>query len=371
MLAIAFQPRTLRSAGKRMLLRNLQAGTQESTALECDRLRSGFARPFASHPTETHMTQNTPDFAANILVTGGAGNIASALVDALAERGNSIIVADNLLTGSLAKIPLHRANVRFVKCDVNDYADIAPLFFRHRLQYVFHFAAVVGVQRTLANPLWVLRDITGIENILRLSKNTGVARVYYASSSEVYGEPFEVPQNERTTPLNSRLPYAVVKNLGEAYLRTYQKEFGLDFTIFRFFNTYGPRQSEDFVLPRFVRNALRNEPLTIHGDGSQTRTFCYVDDTVETCVTAHDTGAVVNDVINIGSPEEISIRMLAETVLRVVGTSGSEIVHAPALQEGDMTRRRPDVQKMRSLLTRPLIPLEEGIRRLVDQYRSR
>ena len=105
--------------------------------------------------------------------------------------------------------------------------------------YVFHYAAVVGVHRTLQNPLAVLRDIDGIRNILELSKNTGVKRVFYSSSSEVYGEPVEIPQNESTTPLNSRLPYAIVKNLGEAYFKSYQQEFGLDYTIFRFFNKIG------------------------------------------------------------------------------------------------------------------------------------
>ncbi|HEY8470942.1 MAG TPA: SDR family NAD(P)-dependent oxidoreductase [Longimicrobiales bacterium] len=306
-----------------------------------------------------------------ILVTGGAGNIGSALVRALAKLPlTEVVIADNLLTGSLDKIRNMSRNVTFVKCDVNDFTDISSLFYRFRFTHVFHFAAVVGVQRTLANPLMVLRDATGIENVLRLCKNTGVKRVYFASSSEVYGEPFEVPQNENTTPLNSRLPYAVVKNLGEVYLRTYEREFGLPYTIFRFFNTYGPDQSEDFVVPRFVRAALRGDPLTIYGDGSQTRTFCYVDDTVEACVAAHVTGQFINDVVNIGSDQEISILELARMVIRITG-SDSKIVHFPPLREGDMTRRRPDVTKMRKLLSRPLIPLEEGIRRLAQHYLER
>ena len=226
------------------------------------------------------------------------------------------------------------------------------------------------MQRTLDNPLWVLRDITGIENILKLSKNTGVRRVYYASSSEVYGEPFEFPQNEDTTPLNSRLPYAVVKNLGEVYLRTYQKEFGLDYTIFRLFNTYGPNQSEDFVLPRFVKLALRGEKISIYGDGSQTRTFCYVDDNVDACLNAHTSGQFVNDTVNIGGAEEISIRELAGMVLRVLGKDEAQIVNLPPLPEGDMTRRRPDLTKMQTLLGREPVSLEEGIRRLAEHYRA-
>lgn len=304
----------------------------------------------------------------SILVTGGAGNIGSALVRALVKRpATEVIVADNLLTGSVEKIKLNACNLAFIKCDVNDFDDISSLFYRFRFTHVFHFAAVVGVQRTLANPLLVLRDITGIENVLRLCKNTGVKRVYFSSSSEVYGEPFEIPQNESTTPLNSRLPYAVVKNLGEVYLRTFQREFGLPYTIFRFFNTYGPRQSEDFVLPRFVRAALAGIPLRVYGDGSQTRTFCYVDDTVETCVTAHAEKACENDVINIGSDAEISILDLAHAVIHVTD-SRSPIEFLPPLAEGDMNRRCPDISKMQQLLKRPLLPLEEGIRKLVNHY---
>ena len=305
-----------------------------------------------------------------ILVTGGAGNIASALIAKLASRPeNQIVIADNLLTGDLSKVPRHLDNVHFIKCDVNDYNDISPLFFAYNFEYVFHFAAVVGVQRTLQNPLWVLRDIRGIEHILNLSKNTGVSRVYFSSSSEVYGEPFEIPQNEHTTPLNSRLPYAIVKNVGEAFLKTYHREFGLNYLIFRFFNTYGPNQSEDFVVPRFIRQAMKNENITIYGDGAQTRTFCYVDDNVEACVNAHYTGAVENDTINIGSDAEFTIRELAEKVIEISG-SESRLVFLPPLQEGDMTRRKPDVGKMRKLLDHDLVPLDEGIRRLIAHYRE-
>ena len=301
------------------------------------------------------------------LVTGGAGNIASALVKALSrDPANTLVVADNLLTGSLHKLPLADRNVRFIKCDVNDYNDIAPLFFTFRFDYVFHYAAVVGVQRTLANPLWVLRDITGIENVLKLSKNTGVKRVYYSSSSEVYGEPAEFPQNERTTPLNSRLPYAVVKNVGETYLRSYHREFGLKYVIFRFFNTYGPDQSEDFVVPRFLKLALRNEDIPVYGDGSQTRTFCYVDDNIDACLNVHH-GDVECETLNIGSDLEMTILELAQRIIGITG-SKSRIVHLPPLPEGDMAGRRPDITRMRGVLGRELIPLEDGVARMIAYY---
>jgi UDP-glucuronate decarboxylase len=306
----------------------------------------------------------------SILVTGGAGNIGSALTRALVRLPQTqIVVADNLSTGSFDKLRIDAGNLTVIKSDVNDFDDIASLFYRFHFTHVFHFAAIVGVQRTLANPLLVLRDITGIENILRLCKNTGAERVYFSSSSEVYGEPFEFPQNENTTPLNSRLPYAVVKNLGEVYLRTFQREFGLPFTIFRFFNTYGPGQSQDFVLPRFVQAALRGDPLTVYGDGSQTRTFCYVDDTVETCVAVHRTRAYENDVINVGSDVEMTILQLATLVIKLLGSS-SKIKFLPALEEGDMARRCPDTRKMKAVLNSPQVPIEEGIMRLANSLSS-
>lgn len=298
-----------------------------------------------------------------ILITGGAGFIASALAEKLAgNENNYIVIVDNLLTGSTQKVPKSKHNnIRFIKCDVNDYSDISGVFFAYEFNYVFHYAAVVGVKRTLENPVMVLNDLNGIRNILTLSKNTGVERVYYSSSSEVYGEPVEFPQNEDTTPLNSRLPYAIVKNVGEAYLKSYKKEYGLDYTIFRFFNTYGPKQSKDFVISRFIKCALRGDDITIYGDGKQTRTFCYIDDNVDTCVNAFYQGKFVNDVVNVGGDKEVTILELANTIVKITGSS-SKIVHLPPLEEGDMTRRRPDTAKMKQLLLREPLPLEEGLK---------
>lgn len=304
-----------------------------------------------------------------ILITGGAGNVASSLCRKLGlDKKNEIVVADNLLTGSLHKVPLDLPNVRFVKCDVNKYSDIAAVFFNNHFDYVFHFAAVVGVQRTLDNPLLVFEDIKGIENILNLCKNTGVKRVYYSSSSEVYGEPFEVPQNESSTPLNSRLPYAIVKNLGESYCKAYHKEYNLQYTIFRFFNTYGPNQSEDFVIPRFIRSALNNTDITIYGDGLQTRTFIYIDDNLDVITKCLYDDLFVNDVINIGGADEMTILELAQTVIKVLGSS-SKIVHLPALKEGDMRRRRPDLSKIAGIKS-DYLPLEEGIRILAASMKN-
>lgn len=303
----------------------------------------------------------------NILITGGAGNVASALALKLAaDSNNFIVIVDNLSTGSLSKVP-KLPNVKFIKADVNVYQDIVPIFGRYNFDYVFHYAAMVGVKRTLENPISVLEDIEGIKNILSLSKNSGIKRVFYSSSSEVYGEPFEIPQNENTTPLNSRLPYAIVKNVGEAFFKSYQQEYGLDYTIFRFFNTYGPNQSEDFVVPRFLKAALKNEPIYLYGDGLQTRSFCFVDDNVATCVKTLNENLCVNDVINVGSDIEQTILSLAQTIISLT-KSKSEIIHLPPLEEGDMARRCPDTSKMKQVLGRELITLEEGLMKLIAFY---
>lgn len=305
-----------------------------------------------------------------ILITGGAGNIGSALATKLSEDStNTIVIIDNLITGSIHKIP-SKENIHFIKSDVNNYNDIVPVFGRYNFNYVFHYAAVVGVQRTLEKPMLVLNDIEGIKNILSLSKNSGVKRVFYSSSSEVYGEPFEIPQNEHTTPLNSRLPYAIVKNVGEAFFKSYYQEYGLEYTIFRFFNTYGPNQSEDFVVPRFLKLALNNEPIPIYGDGLQTRSFCYVDDNVETCIKAMNAKNCVNEVLNVGSDIEMSILDLAKQLIAIT-KSNSKIMHMPALEEGDMTRRCPDTSKMKVILNRDLVTLNDGITKLIEFYESR
>ncbi len=302
---------------------------------------------------------------ARILITGGAGFIASDVAEKLAaDPANEVVVVDNLLTGEQAKVP---AGVTFIKCDVNRFEDISGVFYAYRFDHVFHYAAVVGVKRTTDNPVMVLRDIDGIRNVLDLSKNTGVKRVLYSSSSEVYGEPVEIPQNERTTPLNSKLPYAIVKNIGEAFLRSYFKEYGLPYTVFRFFNTYGPKQSRDFVVSKFIRAALANEDITLFGDGLQTRTFCYIDDNTEACLNAFRQGEVINDVVNIGSDVEITIKDLAALIIELTG-SRSKVVHLPPLEEGDMTRRMPDITRMRQLLGREPLALRDGLQHILRNW---
>ena len=301
-----------------------------------------------------------------ILVTGGAGNIGSALVAALLKTDNtSVTVVDNLSTGMLEKLPLEHPNLNFIKADVNERLEITEVMLSTKFDYVFHYAAYVGVKRTQENPVRVLKDIDGIKNVLNLVKSTSVKRVFYSSSSEVYGEPVELPQHEETTPLNSRVPYAVVKNVGEAFFRSFNKSYDIDYTIFRFFNTYGPNQSKDFVITKFIKAALKNEDITMFGDGLQTRTFCYVEDNIAACIKIFEKELQVNQVINIGGAIEITIKELAELVIELTKSS-SKITYLPPLAEGDMTRRLPDNSKMRAVLNRELLPVREGILKMLS-----
>ncbi len=305
-----------------------------------------------------------------ILVTGGAGNIGSALVEKLiSDPHNFVVIIDNLSTGLLSKLPSSKqTNWKFIKGDVNHLNDLSSVMLSFHFDYVFHFAAVVGVIRTQENPIDVLNDIEGIKNILNLSKNTSVKHVYFSSSSEVYGEPVELPQNEYSTPLNSRVPYAVVKNVGECFFRSYWQSFHLPYTIFRFFNTYGPNQSTDFVVSRFLSAALKNKDITIYGDGFQTRTFTYVDDTVNVCAKIFEERLLINDVINIGNHELMTVKDLAELTIKLTNSS-SKIIYLPPLKEGDMTRRQPDNKKMREILNKKFVGIEEGIKLMMEDER--
>ena len=308
-----------------------------------------------------------------ILVTGGAGNVGGALARKLVENPNYfVVVVDNLSTGSKSKLPFNElSNWSFINCDVNNYTSISEIMLVNQFDYVFHYSAVVGVKRTQENPIMVLDDIQGIKNVLQLSKNSSVKRVFFSSSSEVYGEPVELPQNEETTPLNSRVPYAVVKNVGESFFRSYYKTYGLPFTIFRFFNTYGPNQSEDFVIAKFLKAALKGDDITIYGDGSQTRTFCYVEDNINTCVKILEDNLMMNDVINIGGAKEYKILDVAKLIIEKLN-SKSKIIHLPALKEGDMTRRMPDNSKMLNIIQNDLISLNQGLDLMLEHpdYRS-
>jgi len=303
----------------------------------------------------------------NILITGGCGNVGGSLARRLVKnKDNNITIVDNLITGSKSKLPnMDLKNWSFFEKDCNDFHAMSEIMHKKKFDYVFHYAALVGVKRTLQSPIMVLEDIKGIENMLKLSYENNVKRFFYSSSSEVYGEPVEFPQKEDTTPLNSRLPYAIVKNVGEAFVKSYSKEFGLNFSIFRFFNTYGPLQSSDFVMAKFLDQAINGKDITIYGDGSQTRTFCYIDDNLDVVESIMNNDLVPNEVLNIGNNIEISMLDLAKKIINIT-KSNSKIIHLPSLEEGDMTRRQPDISKMKKILGRELVSIDNGINLLIE-----
>tara|TARA_B100000073_G_C23656113_1_gene542546 strand:+ start:76 stop:981 length:906 start_codon:yes stop_codon:yes gene_type:complete len=298
-----------------------------------------------------------------ILVTGGAGFIPSHLVDALLEDEHKVTSIDNFITGKKENLSKD-SNHTFIKADVNNLDEIEPIIRNGSFDYIFHYAALVGVQRTINNPIGVLNDLSGLENIFFLAKENKVKKIFFSSSSEVYGEPVELPQREYLTPLNSRLPYAVIKNVGECFCKSYKQEHNLDYTIFRFFNTYGLRQSKDFVVSKFLELAKENKDITVYGTGMQTRTFCYIDDHIEATTRAFNDNAYNNEIVNIGNNEETTILQLAETIIKILD-SKSKIIHLDPLEEGDMTRRQPDIERMKSLLNRDFTPLEKGLEKII------
>ena len=296
----------------------------------------------------------------NILITGGAGNIGGSLSTELVKKGHNVIILDNLSTGNKKKLPSKNfQNWQFIKCDLNQI-NLLKLFKNKKIDYIFHYAAVVGVQRTLKNPNLVLNDIKGIENILNFAVKKKVKRIFYASSSEIYGEPVTIPQDEFTTPLNSRLPYAIVKNVGEAYFRSYKKTYNVDYTIFRFFNTYGPLQSDEFVITKFIDKALKNKNLIVNGDGKQTRTFLYIDDNIFLTTSIFKNKKFVNDVVNIGNDNEITIENLAKKVKKLLN-SKSKIIYGKPLKDGDMKRRKPSLKRINIIKKQKFVNLERGI----------
>jgi len=301
-----------------------------------------------------------------VLITGGAGFIGASLANALSEKFPNwfIVCVDNLLFGDLKRLK-KAENIKFINCDVNNFNSISSIFYTYSFDYVFHLAAVVGVKQTLENPMLVFKDIEGIKNIVHLSYYTNVKRLFFSSSSEVYGEPFKIPQDEESTPLNSKLPYAVVKVFGETYIRHFSRQHNLSWTIFRLFNIYGELQRPDFVISKFIKQALKNEPITIYGDGKQTRTFLYINDLIDIIIFTIENDIFINEIVNIGSDNEITILELAN-IIKNLSNSKSQIVFLPPLQEGDMKRRCPDISKLRVFYKKKFISINEGIKRILD-----
>src|SRR5262245_61965441 len=282
------------------------------------------------------------------VVTGGAGFLGSHLCEYLLERGLRVICVDNLVSGSLANVEHIRDDAfTFVDHDVAD-----PILVDEPVDFVFHFAALASPEDYLRMPLHSLKvGSYGTHNALGLSK-VKRARFLIASTSEVYGDPQVHPQPEtywgNVNPIGPRGVYDEAKRYAEALTMAYHGQQGVDTAIVRIFNTYGPRMrpNDGRAVPTFLRQALEGKPLTVFGDGSQTRSFCYVDDLIRGLVALAESQEHLP--VNIGNPSEFTLNELAETVLRVTG-SKSEIVHE-ALPVDDPQVRQPDITRAKQLL---------------------
>jgi UDP-glucose 4-epimerase len=301
-----------------------------------------------------------------ILITGVAGNIGSSLALSLLKKKYNIIGIDNFLTGKKKKLPNKSyRNFKFIFGDVNNKKKISNIFKSYKIKFIFHFSAVVGVQRTQQFPLKVMNDIVGTKNLLDLSVKYKIKRFFYSSSSEIYGEPVKLPLHEENSPLNSRIPYSVVKNVSENYVKIFKEVFNLNYTIFRFFNTFGPNQSEDFVIPKFVKLALKNLSIPIYGDGRQTRTFLYIDDNIDTIINCFEKNLYINDILNIGSHIQYRIIDLAKKIVQLTNSS-SKLKYLPALTKGDMKRRQPDNKKMKKALGKKFMNLDLALQKYIN-----
>lgn len=311
-----------------------------------------------------------------VLVTGGAGFIGSHLSERLLREGASVVALDNLSTGSLANVA-HlegKPGYVFVRADANSLDELAAVFADHKIDYVFHYAAMVGVKNVIERPLEVFKDIDGLKHILLLARAHGVRKVVFSSSSEAYGEPTQLPEREEGhLNVNANDPYGLTKLVGENMVRNYFLRYGLRGTSLRFFNVYGPRQNASaygFVVGIFMKKALAGEPMTIFGDGTQTRDFVYIDDNVEAGIRALLSEKADGHAINVGSGRQTTVLELAEKISRIAGKEGFTPAYEPA-RSVEVKYRCPDVTKMRELLGfTPTVALDDGLARTFEWFKS-
>jgi dTDP-glucose 4,6-dehydratase len=305
-----------------------------------------------------------------VLVTGGAGFIGSHLCEFLLAQGAEVVCMDNLLTGSTDNIAhLRDPRFLFVKHDVTNY-----IVLDGPLDYVLHFASPASPIDYLELPIQTLKvGALGTHKALGLAKARS-ARFLLASTSEVYGDPLVHPQREdywgNVNPVGPRGVYDEAKRFAEAMTMAYHRVHRLDTRVVRIFNTYGSRMrlTDGRAIPTFIRQALAGEPLTVYGDGSQTRSFTYIDDLVEGIWKLMQ--APVNDPVNLGNPREMTLLELAKQILRLSG-SRSEIIFGP-LPTDDPKVRQPDIGRARRLLGwEPRVDVEEGLRGTIQWYRER
>ncbi len=304
-----------------------------------------------------------------VLVTGGAGFLGSHLCDALLAEGHSVVCVDNLLTGRARNLEHLQKETRFEF----QQADVCKPFDFGKVDYVFHFASPASPVDYMVHGVPTLQvGSLGTFNSLDLARRYH-AKYFLASTSECYGDPLEHPQVEsywgHVNPIGPRSVYDESKRFAEAATMAYHRYFKVDMRIVRIFNTYGPRLqlNDGRVISNFMKQALRGEPLTVYGDGSQTRSFCYVSDEIEGILRlAH---SEEHEPTNIGNPREFTILECARLVLKVTG-SKSEIAYQP-LPQDDPKQRRPDISKAQRLLGwEPKIDLETGLKLSLDHFRE-
>ncbi|WP_049927391.1 NAD-dependent epimerase/dehydratase family protein [Halopiger goleimassiliensis] len=300
---------------------------------------------------------------ARVLVTGGGGFIGSHVAERLADE-NAVTILDDFSSGEEAHVRSFPAD-RVIEADVRDESVVRSAVADHDV--VVHMAAMMGVRRTLERPLEVLRvNLDGTRTVIEACVESDVDRVLFASTSEVYGDAPDVPYAEDDVK-SPETNYAVAKRASERFVRAYSETHGLDHTILRYFNVYGPRQDSSeygFVIPKFVDRALSGAPIEIHGDGTQTRDFTYIDDAVD-CTLAALGPAGRNETFNVGTGSETEIRALANAVADAVGDA--ETVHVEHPRPYVIERRLADVSKATSKLGyEPEIPLSDGIAATVD-----
>jgi dTDP-glucose 4,6-dehydratase len=302
---------------------------------------------------------------ATCLVTGGAGFLGSHLCDELLRRGHRVICVDNLETGSLANIH-HIRRPEFVHLNIDI---IEPYFVDEPIDFVYHLASPASPIDYLRLPLHTLKvGSHGTHHTLGLAKKHR-ARFLIASTSEVYGDPQEHPQKEtywgHVNPIGPRGVYDEAKRYAEALTMAYHRQQGVDTAIMRIFNTYGPRMRphDGRAIPTFLRQALQDQPITVFGDGSQTRSFCFVSDLIRGMIALAE--SQIHHPVNIGNPREFTLLELAEAVIEITG-SRSQIVHEQ-LPTDDPQVRRPDISLARELLSwEPEVELREGLRRTIE-----
>jgi len=307
---------------------------------------------------------------ARTVITGAAGFIGSHLAETLLDRGHSVVGIDNLLTGDMANIAhLASRDFLFIEHDVTNYIHLdGPV------DYVMHWASPASPIDYLELPIPTLKvGALGTHKALGLATAKG-ATFILASTSEVYGDPLEHPQTEtywgNVNPIGPRGVYDEAKRFAEAMTTAYHRYHGLNTKIVRIFNTYGPRMRvrDGRAVPNFIAQALRGEDLTVYGDGSQTRSFCYISDLVDGVLRLLESD--MNEPVNIGNPEEMTITRIAQTILELTGSS-SRIVHR-ALPVDDPKVRQPDITRARTLLDwAPRVSLTEGLTRTIEYFRQK